>query len=602
MENKQDIGKAFKDRLGGLHREPGDAVWQNISASLQQQKRGGFSMPFWGRATSIILGVVLVAIFTYPQWEQYMPEIIIKMPGEKQQNATGNGNAQTSTVSGTEGNPSVNKTQDTDTATANVQGSTQNAMPNSNTATPRSQDGAPAYGNSTDTPDAKGSLPNGEKHSNALTPAVAHNHGINSTNGIPNNNADTSAKANANRGAGAMASGTKNTGKSAANHSVASTASDTKEPAVKKVNPGKAATQTGIALVNSPSASRTGNGANNTVSDRNTTAVNNAANQNNSVAAVQATAASVQNNAAALQGVTATAATSTGTASNSATTAATTTTRGTAKSVEGNLVYSTGNFPTITKAMADSLLIAQKAIDEKKSRERTFAQPGYALQDNLTGGEGYRNDFYVFAFVAPTNYKFGESTSLIDPSLNHHASSAETANNFGAYLGYEFSSQFSIRTGVSSVGITQRTGNVTMGADYSGVNYANGMTNSQAATALGDSPVTLRQKTSVIEVPLEATYAMFGTRADLYFKGGVSMFFMNENQLFAENSQGSVLLGSLNRAKDFSLSGNAGFGFYYKFTRELQLNVEPGFKYYFNTFEGVNPFSLYVQAGLQYRF
>jgi hypothetical protein len=567
MENKQDIGKAFKERLGGLQREPGDAVWQNISTSLQQQKRGGFRMPFWGRATAIVLGVVLVVVLTYPQWEQYMPEIIIKMPGEKQQN-TGNATQNNGVVTngaqsgsgisgssngqaGTTGQPGVNQPQTSQPQTVETR-SGQNAVVHTAT-TPGSQGGAVHSSIRTNSSTAGTNSSHTRQAANNGTTATSRNTTVAHNNGTAQNSTVNSPK-----------------------HTTATPANNAKN------------SNTGIASGTTPATTATG--TNNAIANNNTSRQNNAANQTVVAAATPQTATqnSTQGNQPAA------------TANNNTVKTPAT---GRTKSSEANLVYSTANFPTITKTMADSLVLAQKAIDDKKSRERTFAQPGYALQDNLSGGDGYRNDFYVFAFIAPTNYKFGESKSLIDPSLNSRGSSAETSNNFGAYIGYEFSSQFSVRTGISSVGITQRTGNVTMDAtDYTGVDYANGMNNSQAMASLGDSPVTLRQKTNIIEVPFEATYAMFGTRADLYFKGGVSMFFMNDNQLFAENGQGSVLLGSLNRTRDFSFSGNAGFGFYYKFTRELQLNVEPGFKYYFNTFEGVNPISLYVQAGLLYRF
>ncbi len=578
MENKQDIGKAFKDRLGGLHREPGDAVWQNISASLQQQKRG-FRIPFWGKATSIVVAVALVVIFTHPYWEQYMPEIIIKMPGEKQETLTGNASTPATTVPDAKSETAVSNTA-ANPAVANTPAPVQNKLPGS-TATPRSQGGSANSSNGTGAT-ANGTL-NNANYTNGSAPVVI-NKSTNTYNANTNPVTGTSAKANANPGVATTSDKNYNVGKSMANHTIPSSAIG------KNSSKASASTRTGIASVSAQKAAGIGK--------TNGTAGADTSSRGNPSSRIAATA-EAQNEAASQ--IAGTATTPAGTSG--VTKAPDAYDKGSAaKNLDGNLVYSnTGTYPTITKALADSLLLAQEAIDEQKSRERTFAQPAYALQD-VGGGDGYRNDFYVFAFIAPTNYKFGESTSLIDPSLDNHGTSAETSNNYGAYIGYEFSSQFSVRTGISSVGITQRTGNVSMGADYSGVNYANGMTNSQAATALGNNPVTLRQKTSVVEVPLEATYAMFGTRADLYFKGGVSMFFMNENRLYAENGQGSVLLGGLNRAQDFSLSGNAGFGFYYKFTRELQLNVEPGFKYYFNTFKDVNPVSFYAQAGLLYRF
>lgn len=556
MENKQDIGKAFKDRLSGLHREPGDAVWQNISASLQQQKRGGFRMPLWGKATSIIAVVALVAVFTYPQWDQYVPQVTITMPNEGPE--SGNQNPKTGSRNAVTG---TGEAEDSQTAT---QGNTVN--------NPEAITNAKQTANAAES--SQGTAVNGSESTNGYANTTTAHPAAPSANSKPNQGAGHKSGIRANATT-AIASQSKTAAHSAKISNAGSTVG----------NPDGGLT--GISATAKTTATGTGNTT--PLPSESKVAASGQTNKVSTPAQTGVAAVGSQTTTAAPQS----------TATQTATTGGAT--RGYAKNLDGNIVYSTGNFPTITKAMADSLLVAQKKLDEEKSRERTYAQPAYTMQE-LTGGEGNANDFYVFAFIAPTNYKFGESNSLIDPSLNNRGTSAETSNNYGAYIGYEFSSQFSLRAGISSVSITQRTGNVSLdGNNYTGVDYTSGMSNSSAAATLGNT-VGLRQKTSVIEVPLEATYAMFGTRADLYFKGGVSMFFLNENQLFAENGQGSVLLGSLNRANDFSLSGNAGIGFYYKFLRELQLNVEPGFKYYFNTFEGVNPVSLYAQAGLLYRF
>jgi hypothetical protein len=562
MENKQDIGKAFKDRLGGLHREPGDAVWQNISASLQQQKRGGFRMPFWGKATSIIAGLVLVAVVTHPYWQPYMPEVIIKMPGEKDtQTVITNGNAPANAA------PAQNS-------------ALPHAAAHSTAATPGSQGGNSATGSSTH--HANGSNATGNTHyTNTGSTSAPHTY----TTAPALNNSAKQGNATA-HGTPAALQGRQGT--VAAQGTNPKSAKQQKNTATGALIPG---TQAGTAhnIAKTGSAGPAATTGTNSASGSTATGNPHATTANGATTVNGLATAQPQNNSA-----------SGGGAETPATPART---YGKVdKRLNNNILYSTGNYPTITKAFADSLVLLQKSLDEKKSRERSFAKPAYTLQDSLGGGNGKRSNFYVFAFIAPTNYRFGETTSVIDPSLNNHRSSAETANNFGAYVGYEFNNHFSLRTGVASIKMTNRTRNVTLGADYSGVDYANGMGNTAANVALGNTPVTLRQETSFIEVPLEATYALFGTRADLYFKGGLSMLFLGDNELYATNSNGTVLLGSLNQANDFSLAGNAGFGFYYKFLNELQLNVEPGLKYYFNTFEDANPFSLYVQAGLQYRF
>ena len=588
MENKQDIGKAFRDKLDGYYKEPNDAVWQNINASLQQNKRGGFRMPFWGRATAIVLGVIMVAVFTHPLWQDYVPEIIIKMPNEKPNGTEG------VTGTGADTNSAQPAVGTTPVKTGEQQ---KDSNTNATAAAPRSQDAG--------TVSAEGTNANAvqQNHSGTKNNTTAAGSNVNNTSAVAtanNNKATANSAASGNTRAANTAGNTlqskgsvvSNKTKNNATHAAGQYATANKNTANNSnANSTTAAKDKGANSSAKATKATTGSTAA-TANNNTTTANTNVAHGNSATTAVTTTgnATAVANNAQNQR---------------QATTAGSTAKNAGAKAKNTkdlNILYSAGNYPTITKAIADSLVLAQKALDYNESKERTFAKPAFTASDSLTGGDGYAKGFYAFAYVAPSNYKFGESTSIIDPSLNSNASSAETSTNFGAYIGYEFSSQFSLRAGISSTKMVQNTGNVTLGGNYSGVDYTNGMDNTTANIALGGGPVTLRQKTTFIEVPIEATYAMFGTRADLYFKGGFSTLFLQDNELHAQNSQGSVLLGSLNRAKDFSLSGNLGIGFYYKFTRELQLNVEPGVKYYFNAFDNVSPWSLSVQAGLLYRF
>ena len=593
MENKQDIGKAFRDKLDGYYKEPNDAVWQGINASLQQNKRGGFRIPLWGRATAIVLGVIMVAVFTHPLWQDYVPEIIIKMPNEKPNGTEGVTGTGADTIS------TQPKGSTTPIKTAEQQ---KESNTNATAAAPRSQDAGTVSAEGTNTNAVQQNHSGTKNNTTAGSNAAGSN--VNNTSAVATANSNkataNSTAAGNTRTANAVGNTSQSKGsvvshkaKSNATHAAGPYATTNKNTANNSgANSTTAAKDKGAS--NSATATKviTGSTTATANSNNNAAANTNVAHGNSAITAVTTT-----DNATAVANI----------AQNQkqATTAANTPKNAGAKAKNTkdlNILYSAGNYPTITKAIADSLVLAQKALDYNESKERTFAKPAFTVSDSLTGGDGYAKGFYAFAYVAPSNYKFGESTSIIDPSLNSNASSAETSTNFGAYIGYEFSSQFSLRAGISSTKMVQNTGNVTLGGNYSGVDYNNGMDNTTANIALGGGPVTLRQKTTFIEVPIEATYAMFGTRADLYFKGGFSTLFLQDNELHAQNSQGSVLLGSLNRAKDFSLSGNLGIGFYYKFTRELQLNVEPGVKYYFNAFDNVSPWSLSVQAGLLYRF
>lgn len=57
MENKKDIGKAFRERLDALEQSPSDGLWRAIEADLDQKKKRRL-LPFWiGLFSVMVLGV-----------------------------------------------------------------------------------------------------------------------------------------------------------------------------------------------------------------------------------------------------------------------------------------------------------------------------------------------------------------------------------------------------------------------------------------------------------------------------------------------------------------------------------------------------------------
>lgn len=81
MENKKDIGKAFREKLDGLHKPAPDGGWNSISLSLLQNKpKSGFQ---WFKPYLISLIAIIVALLaTYPFWKEHVPHIYMEMPDE----------------------------------------------------------------------------------------------------------------------------------------------------------------------------------------------------------------------------------------------------------------------------------------------------------------------------------------------------------------------------------------------------------------------------------------------------------------------------------------------------------------------------------------
>jgi hypothetical protein len=66
MENKKDIGKAFRDKLDQLDKVPGDHLWAAIHADLQKKKKRRFLfIPFWIRTVGIISLGILFSLYIF---------------------------------------------------------------------------------------------------------------------------------------------------------------------------------------------------------------------------------------------------------------------------------------------------------------------------------------------------------------------------------------------------------------------------------------------------------------------------------------------------------------------------------------------------------
>ncbi len=60
MENRKDIGKAYKEKLEGYESSPGNHLWESIEAELNKSKRKAF--PVW--KTLVGLGVLILLLFS----------------------------------------------------------------------------------------------------------------------------------------------------------------------------------------------------------------------------------------------------------------------------------------------------------------------------------------------------------------------------------------------------------------------------------------------------------------------------------------------------------------------------------------------------------
>ena len=105
---------------------------------------------------------------------------------------------------------------------------------------------------------------------------------------------------------------------------------------------------------------------------------------------------------------------------------------------------------------------------------------------------------------------------------------------------------------------------------------------------------------------MEFNYAILDKKLGVNLIGGVSSLFLVDNMVSLESGGLVTDIGQANNVNDVNFSTNVGIGINYEFSQNLQLNVEPMFKYQLNTFTETagdfRPYAIGVYSGVRYRF
>ncbi|RDI15965.1 hypothetical protein [Flavobacterium sp. AG291] len=274
-----------------------------------------------------------------------------------------------------------------------------------------------------------------------------------------------------------------------------------------------------------------------------------------------------------------------------------------------------GNIESITdttKVAADSLKVTVPTEEAKKDDENK--------KDSIPPVP-YKK-FSVYAYGGPSYFSFPNSTVVTDSTTSDLNTKSTT--RFGVLFGYHFNHKLSIRTGVSVYKLKQSANgiklNYTMEStgteigimppdNFTWIDYSDGVTNGSVIDKLATVSVNnyaaiinIDRKLSYFEIPIEVSYNLFDRRFGVNLFSGGSMLLLNKNEVFAYNENGRVFLGEWNAAKKTSFTGVLGLGLHYKINPSFQVNAEPVFNYYFNSYSNSKPYSFTFRIGLQYNF
>ncbi|WOD44685.1 hypothetical protein [Hwangdonia lutea] len=236
------------------------------------------------------------------------------------------------------------------------------------------------------------------------------------------------------------------------------------------------------------------------------------------------------------------------------------------------------------------------------------------------------NRWSIAPNAAPVYFSSLGEGSSIDPQFNNNSKSGELNMSYGIKASYAVNKKLSIRTGINKVNLGYNTNNVVVFQSLSSSSslLQNVNTNTGTADAVSiissenvnaskspeafakTSNTSINQDMGYIEVPLEIQYALTNKKLGVNLIGGFSSFFLNKNEIFSEIAGSRTLLGEASNINNVSYSANFGVGLNYKFSKKIDLNFEPMFKYQINTFNNTSgnfkPYFIGVYTGFAIKF
>lgn len=235
--------------------------------------------------------------------------------------------------------------------------------------------------------------------------------------------------------------------------------------------------------------------------------------------------------------------------------------------------------------------------------------------------------------VAPVYFNAIGEGSSVHSIFVPNSKSGNVNLSYGLSVGYEINPKLRIRSGVHRVDLGYDTNEISFSS--SPVASTNGqidnidytltarnlvVASKPGGSALTDAPANsldataqnperdgfMTQQIGYLEIPVELNYALIDKKFGLNLIGGISSLFLTDNSVALTSGNLTTEIGEANNINALNFSANFGLGVNYKFSKNIQLNLEPVFKYQLNTFSetagSFNPYALGIYSGLHFRF
>lgn len=235
------------------------------------------------------------------------------------------------------------------------------------------------------------------------------------------------------------------------------------------------------------------------------------------------------------------------------------------------------------------------------------------------------NRWQLSSNVAPIYFSSTKNGSPLDSKFKNNTKDFNTNIGYGVGVKYAVNKKIKIRTGVNSLVADYNTNNIVayQSANASRMEHVDSNLRGsliqienknpqEMQTLEGDGIIlkkydgVLNQKIGYIEVPLEMSYKILDRKFGVEVIGGVSSLFLNQNEVSVETSGTQMIIGKADNLNAVHFSGNVGLGLKYSFLKNIDLHLEPLFKYQFNTFNDTSgnfkPYVFGIYSGLSYSF
>jgi hypothetical protein len=235
--------------------------------------------------------------------------------------------------------------------------------------------------------------------------------------------------------------------------------------------------------------------------------------------------------------------------------------------------------------------------------------------------------------VAPVYFNAIGEGSSVHSIFVPNSKSGNINMSYGLSVGYEISPKLTVRSGIHKVDYGYDTNDIAFSSSpiastngqIDNINYRVTSKNLVISSKPGGSALTqaptnsldvsaqsveregiMTQQIGYLEIPVELNYALIDKKFGLNVIGGVSSLFLVDNSVSLTSGDLITEMGDANNLNDLNFSANFGLGVNYKFSQNIQLNIEPVFKYQLNTFSETdgtfNPYALGVYSGLSFKF